>query len=144
MFISVERLSLVHDPWLWLRLPKSYVVSDVALLNLAERRVITHSPSFRSKLLLCYRNDVAVICSDMLLFRDFFHRHRSAADFFDMHAEAYTSGGSVGLLNWTIRPAVDGDVASHSFKPVVVRPSGEESAHAPCAPMAYHDEATCH
>ena len=47
-----------------------------------------------------------------------------------MDVEAYTSCGSVGLLDWTIRPAVDGDVASHSFKPVVVRPSGK-SLHMP-------------
>ena len=51
-------------------------------------------------------------------------------------------GGSTGFLDWTISPAGDDYVASHFFKPVVGRPCGEDSAHVPCAPMAYHDEAT--
>ena len=112
-------------------LPHSSVISDLALLNLAEKSLLPTVHTYGVKLFLRYRDDVLVIGQHRQLFRSFFDTYRSEAAFFEVKVDEFSSNGSVTFLDVLIKRGGDAYYVTHHLKPTVGRPLGEDSLHAP-------------
>ena len=112
-------------------LPHSSDVSDLALLNLAEKDMMPGLASMGIEFMARCRDDVLVIASSREAFRNFFLDYRKRSGFFDLKVDDYTSGPAIRFLDCNIVRRGRSYTSSYYLKETLGRPLGEDSLHHP-------------